>query len=84
MKRMREGFSAEREREIAREKAFAYERKIFSSYLEDFDLAVEELRDKSIVDVGVGAGLFAAHVLREGITDEVISVGAQSGIDGAT
>lgn len=46
----------------------------FKNYLHNLNLSAEELQGKKILDVGAGARLFAAHLLREHITDGVYSL----------
>jgi hypothetical protein len=71
---MREAFPSEPSAEEKKRKALEAERGLFGEYLENLGLEADDLRDKVVLDVGAGSRMFAAHVLREGLTEKVYSV----------
>ena len=48
---------------------------VFSRYLEDFDLKMEDLKDKAVLDVGSGmVPKFVEYCLENGITNKIYAI----------
>lgn len=61
--------------EIVRREGPIIERHVYDTYLENLGLTADGLRGKRILDVGAGRlKYFAAHVLRENLTDQMFSL----------
>ncbi len=50
------------------------ELRIYNSYLKNLGITPDDLRNKRILDVGAERRYFAAHVLRENLTDQIFSL----------
>ena len=75
------GISFENRRERAVESALESERELYADYMKTLGMKESDLKGKAIVDVGAGSRMFAAHLLREGISDDILSV--EPNVEGA-